>query len=524
MSFDSKGRRELSACDNPRVSGKWPVELARDQVFITILCFAATIKIFFFSVSLPFFPLDEELHFDAIHKFASGYSHQRDLPGFDQETAEIIELYHSPQFLKVAEPGRPFVPTSAWCRPFQEHLPAELQFRTEAWHRLRNVEIDAPPTYYVIEAVWYKLGRLMDYSGLFLLYWLRSLSAISYGFFVLFSWMFLRECYSENKYLQISVPLFLLIFPQDCFLFMIPNSLCATFMALTLLLFAKLRKNPDRNPLFYLLTGVLAAITALLGFGNFLVVIPVLVTAWFLIRESLGTSAERPRIVKTAAMMVAAALPMALWFLHNHAVLGNWSGSKAKQEYLTWTVKPLSQIFDHPLFSFAGFGYFISTLSRNFWRGEVYWAAVPREGWIDPIYLWLSLSLCLIFVVHVFRTKPANSSQSFGNTVSIALVAGGVLFLALISLPFDFGRCFYPSQARPYFVSGRLIIGGLLPFLIMFLGGLQYVCGWISKRLNPLYVAIPFAAVVFVTETVLFYPILSSRFNLISLILGRSCS
>ena len=29
------------------------------------------------------------------------------------------------------------------------------------------------------------------------------------------------------------------------------------------------------------------------------------------------------------------------------------------------------------------------------------------------------------------------------------LVVGGVLFLMLISLPFDFGRCFYPIHAGP---------------------------------------------------------------------------
>jgi hypothetical protein len=215
---------------------------------------------------------------------------------------------------------------------------------------------------------------------------------------------------------------------------------------------------------------------------------------------------------------------MAAWFLHNHAVLGSWSGSKAKQEYLTWTVKPLSQVLHHPIFTIDGFHYFVSTLSRNFWRGETFWNAAPRQAWIDPLYLWLSVILCLIFVVHMFRTKSTDPGQFFGNAVSIMLVAGGVLFLMLLSLPFDFGRCFYPSQARPYFVSGRIIIGVLLPFLILFLGGLQVLCGWISKRLDPLHVALPLAALVFATETVLFYPILSSRFNLISFILGRSCS
>ena len=53
---DSLGR--FSLCDNPRVSDKWSVELTRDQVFIATLCLAATVGVLFFSVSLPFFPLD----------------------------------------------------------------------------------------------------------------------------------------------------------------------------------------------------------------------------------------------------------------------------------------------------------------------------------------------------------------------------------------------------------------------------------------------------------------------------------
>ena len=503
---------------------KSAAQLTRAQMIIALFCVAASLKILFFSVSLPFFPLDEELHFDAIYKFAHGYQKSRDLPGFDHDTAEIIERYHSPQFLRVPDPGRPFVPLAFWCHPAEEHLPPELQSRTQTWLQLKNIEIDAPPVYYELEAVWFKIGRLMGYSGLFLLYWLRALNAIGYGFFVLFSWMFVRECYPENSYLQLAVPIFLLVFPQDCFLFLIPNALCATFMAATLLLFARLRSVPNRGVFFYLLTGALAAVTALLGFGNFLVAVPLLFVALLILKDAWGREARNQLLARTIAMLSAAALPMVIWFARNYFVLGNWSGSKSKQEFLTWSAKPLSQWLHHPLFTPSGFAYFVSTLSRNFWRGEVYWASAPRTAWIDPIYFWLSLILCGTYVVHVFRRRSLNRTQSFADYASIALLVASVLFLAFISLPFDFGRCFYPSRAHPYFVSGRLIIGALLPFLIAFLGGLQILCTRISSRLNPLYVAIGLASGIFVTETVLFIPILSSRFNLISLILGRSCS
>jgi hypothetical protein len=497
------------------------ITLTRAQYFIIALCVAAALKTLFFSVSLPFFAVDEEVHFDTIHKLASGYQIQPTLPSVDHESAEIIELYQSPLFLKTPDPGQPWVPASWWCRPNQDRLPPQFEERTAVWQHIDNIEINAPPAYYLIAAVWYKLGKLMGYSGLFLLYWLRSLNAIGFGFLVLFSWMFVRECYPDNSFLHIAVPLFLLVFPQDCFLAITPNSLSATFMSLTLLLCAKLVKRPDRSFWFYLLTGAAAAITALMGFGNFTACIPLFWVAWQAFR---ARSSTRPDRLKPLAMLAAAGLPVGAWLLRNYLVLGNWSGSKSKQEYLTWTVKPLSQIFHHPIFSREGFQYFVTTLSRNFWRGELLWHAAPRVGWIDPFYLWCSLIFCSVFLFYVLKKKDRSVTESFSDTTSIVMVAASILFLVILSLPFDFGRCFYPSEARPYFVSGRIIIGILLPFLILFLSGLQIICGWISKRLNPLYVAIPLAAIIFITEAALFFPIFSSRFNLISFILGRSCS
>ena len=50
-------------------------------------------------------------------------------------------------------------------------------------------------------------------------------------------------------------------------------------------------------------------------------------------------------------------------------------------------------------------------------------------------------------------------------------------------------------------------MGALLPFIV-FLGGLEVLCGWICKRLNLCTsFEFEFAAVVLVTETILFYPI-----------------
>jgi hypothetical protein len=498
--------------------------VSRAQVFVLAVCLAAGLKILFFSVALPFFPLDEELHFDAIHKFARGYSAQRELPGFDPDSAEIIELYHSPEFLKAPLPGMPFTPLAWWCKPTDEHLPPQFAYRVNAWMELKNVEINAPPVYYGFAAAWYKLGRLLGYSGIFLLYWLRGLNALSYTIFVLLSWLFVKECYPDNSYLQISVPLLLLVFPQDALLFMIPNTLFAPFVALCLLLLARLLKNPSSGMVMYLATGFVAACTALLGFGNFVVAIPLLVAAWLILQESQSNPNRGGINARSLAMLATAALPVGAWLARNRLVLGDWSGSRSKQQYLSWSIQPLSQVLHHPLFTWSGAGYFFSTLSRNFWRGEMFWHFAPRTAWIDPFYLWSSVLFGGVFAFYLLLSRKVKAAnQRFADISSLAMVVGSVIFLMAISLPFDFGHCFYPSRARPYFVSGRLILGALLPFAILFLRGLQIICERILSRINPLGVALAIIVLIFVTETVLFVPMLDSRFNLISLLMGRSC-
>src|SRR5207244_13301042 len=53
-------------------------------------------------------------------------------------------------------------------------------------------------------------------------------------------------------------------------------------------------------------------------------------------------------------------------------------------------------------------------------------------------------------------------------------------FLALLSSQFDFGNCINPSRAHPYFTSGRLLSGALIPFALSYVYGIS----WILRRIN----------------------------------------
>ena len=48
-----------------------------------------------------------------------------------------------------------------------------------------------------------------------------------------------------------------------------------------------------------------------------------------------------------------------------------------------------------------------------------------------------------------------------------------LLFLAVLSVVFDFGNCFYPSRAHPFLTSGRLALAALIPFVALYLAGLE---------------------------------------------------
>jgi len=80
------------------------------------------------------------------------------------------------------------------------------------------------------------------------------------------------------------------------------------------------------------------------------------------------------------------------------------------------------------------------------------------------------------------------------------------LFVAVLifaSIAFDFGDCFYPSRARPYVTSGRLILGALIPFWIMYLRGLESLLGRLRWKYAPLAALLALVLLMAVSEAVL---------------------
>jgi hypothetical protein len=86
-------------------------------------------------------------------------------------------------------------------------------------------------------------------------------------------------------------------------------------------------------------------------------------------------------------------------------------------------------------------------------------------------------------------------------------------FLALLSVQFDFGQCIYPSRAYPYFTSGRLISGALIPFALLYAYGVIRLLSRAGNALLPLIVLATIMVSVSISDALLNYEVFASEHN-----------
>jgi ABC-type transport system involved in multi-copper enzyme maturation permease subunit len=92
---------------------------------------------------------------------------------------------------------------------------------------------------------------------------------------------------------------------------------------------------------------------------------------------------------------------------------------------------------------------------------------------LDLFYLLSSLGLIPIAVISLARAKNTSATQRRLLWIAAACVIAAIVFLAFLSLQFDFGPCINPSRERPYFFQGRLMLGALIPFAVLYVYGLS---------------------------------------------------
>src|SRR6266404_3911747 len=454
---------------------------ANERVLILLLCIAAALRVFIFSAAFPFFSnIDEDLHFDLITQ----YSHAQIPRSFDrpkEETLNWIVPYASPEFLLPPQqfPDGKF-PAPLWKEPWSKVEP-EIAATRAAWSSEINFESSQPPLYYALAGLWWWIGKHIGLIGIESLYWIRFLNVALMAIVVWLGYVAARTIAPERFDVRIGVPLLLAFIPQNAFYAMNNDVLSPLCFGVLFLCVLQWLRTDAPSALLGAVTGVAIASTYLSKLSNLsLIVIAVAVILARL--AAIVRRTPRTGLIAFAALLLCAAGPIGSWMVWLKLQFGDITGSTAKIAFLDWTRKPFVEWWQHPIFKPRGLWIFWSDLIASFWRGEVEWHG-SRFDWqiADRLFAISSLVFIAAAILGLRKQFTLSPFQRQAIAVAIVTVAAGIAFLGLLSIQFDFGNCINPSRLHPYFTSGRLLSGALIPFALVYVYGIS----WLLRRFNP---------------------------------------
>lgn len=496
---------------------------AHAKRIVTALCVFAAIRILVFCSAFPLTnTIDERFHLVTIQMYARGNLPGRDLPHADPEATKRLLLYWSPEYgLTSEQMARDGIVGPLWrLSPEQrESALAQAYYRAklEQWLRRPNYEAQSAPLYYVVAAAWYRLGAALGMRNWLLDYWPRFLNPVAYALLVWLSYAFVRKVYPERSFLHLAVPALIAVFPQDVFYGMNRDVFSAPLTAAALvamMLAADTKPGRDR---YLILCSFLTGVAFVSSVSNSVLYGPLAITMWLWLRQSMETPSRKAWAL-SASMFAAGVLPF-LWMLRNYVVMGDLTGGKAKARELGWTVKPIREMLHNPLFSLHGLHHFAIGLTERFWRGEYVWHELEMKSALaDWFYLLSSAILLLVFFIEFWRRRKNISwFQQVATFDAGFLVASSVLFIVAISVPFDYHDCAYPSRAIPYTLSGRIVSGAILPFVLLYAIGLERVTRLFRKWISPVVVLASLMLFITASEIRVRSVVFSSPYNFFAL-------
>lgn len=453
-----------------------PIRATRERWLVLLLCGAAALRVSIFSLGLPFFNnVDEHAHFDLVVKYSRGELPRRRLEAVSAESAGYLARYGTPEYFHGpgAFPGGR-IPLPIWTAP-TELVRDVLRERESAWRARNNHESSQPPLYYALAGAWLALGRALGVEGPHLLYWIRLLNAPLAAALVWLAHRVAHELFPGRSFVRLAVAMLAALLPQDAFYsiqsdVLSPLTFAAAFLGATRVLYAG---SPGASTAAA--TGLATAACVLVKLGNLpLLAVVLLATAsraWGPARAGVPRASRSQLIL----LLLCATLPVGLWMLWSEIAFGDPTGSSGKIEHLGWTLKPLGQWLPHPILTPAGLWTFWSESMDSFWRGEIVWHGERLASPIaDAFYRTSSAILPGLALAGLLRRR-GESPRLARQALWLAFwsFAAQLASFAALSTAFDFGGSFYPSRAHPYFTSGRLLGGALVPFLLLYALGLD---------------------------------------------------
>jgi Predicted membrane protein (DUF2142) len=445
-----------------------------ERILIVLLGLLAAVHVFIFSATFPFFNVvDEQAHFDLVVKYSQGHlPRQMEAPAV--EATPYMVIFGTQEFLWPSNnfPVEQFPPP--WTQPVEKIKPMLLS-REAAWNNVRNHEASQPPLYYMLAALWWDLGKACGLRDGILLYWLRFLNIIFIVTLVWLGYVAARMIFLENIFLRLGVPALIAVIPQTAFYSIQNDVLLPLCFGAAFICLVKFLRAEIPGVRLGTAAGLALAATFLTKISSLPLLAvsaaAILFKAWQLARTG-KFSASFPSLL---ALVLCAALPMAAWLAWCKSNFGDFTGTAAKIQFLGWTHKPFAEWWHHPIFTPHGLWAFLSGLVATFWQGEFLWHRQPLSlPAVNVIYFVLSVVFIGVALLNLLpQSKIATAPQRQALWFGFWCFAAAVLFLGFLSIVYDFHDCFYPSQTHPYFTSGRLMLGALIPFLLLFVFGLD---------------------------------------------------
>ena len=141
-------------------------------------------------------------------------------------------------------------------------------------------------------------------------------------------------------------------------------------------------------------------------------------------------------------------------------------------------------------------------------------ALTPRTT--DAIYVITSFAFLALAMWALFSQRNVciliTTSGAFGLALEVQCGSRG-RFLGFVSIIYDFHDCFAPSRDFPYFTAGRAILGVLIPFLMLYLYGLDYLLQSVRNRWVRPIILVGMILFMLVSEITSDWTVFSSQYN-----------
>ena len=481
-----------------------------ERKVILLLCCLAAVHVFIFSAAFP--PInnvDEHAHLDLAVKYSHGHV-PRSLEPLSHEAMQYIVIYGSQEYLWPPEtfPDGKF-PPPPWTQPLDKIAPVLLA-REAQWQNV-NHESSQPPLYYALAGGWWRIGQWCGFENGQLFYWLRFLNVVLVAILVWLGYTAARTIFPDNLFLRLGVPAFLAFFPQTSF-YSIQNSvlspLCfgAAFICL-----ARLLRTDAPTIRLAAAAGLALAATYLTKAVD----IPLLAVSMLMVSLKILRLARikklRAALPALAALALCAGIPAGLWMIWCEHNFGDLTGSIA----VGVAPKPFGEWWHHPIFTPHGLWTFVSDLLSRFWQGEFLWHNQPMTFRAAvAIYAILSIGLVALAVMNLcLKHSTATAAQKQMLWFSFVCFVVLVAFWGFQSIIYNFEHCPNPTPQYPYFATGRYLLGMLVPFLLLFVYGLDRALSFTKSRWPRWLALAGIILFMLISETATDWPVFFSQYN-----------